>query len=298
VKRRRVELPGRGIETALIDWGGDGEIALLHHANGFCAGTWALLADRLRPRFRPIAFDARGHGDSTAPPPGDAYRWIEFVHDVVALAEILAGETGAPIGYAIGNSFGGLVSAYAAGLRPDLFARIAMLDPVIVPGESRMEEMRAEMPRLAGRALRPGQNPMAEIAKRRQKVWPSRDLALEKWAGKDAFEGWDPRALRLYVDEGMRDRPDGQVELKCDPQVEASVFDAAGVLDLLEVADRIVAPTLPVRAGRGNFPMLVFREVVARLPNARLLELDVGHLMPMHDPPELAQALLDFAGPG
>jgi len=294
LRQRSVELPGRGIEMALVDWGGDGPLALLHHANGFCAATWALLAEALRPHFRVLALDARGHGDTTAPPPeGGSYAWIEFVDDLVALADVLSGETGAPVAYGIGNSFGGLVTAYAATQRPDLFQRVAMLDPVILPGEALMAEMLDALP---GPRPQPGRNPRAESARRRQRVWPSRELALEKWSGKEMFRDWDPRALRLYVDHGMRDRPDGQVELKCDPLVEAAVFDATGALDFLEVAPRLRAPALLLRAGRGQFPMVVFREVAARIPDACLLELDADHLMPMHNPPELAEALLAFAG--
>ena len=37
VIRRRVSLAS-GLEIALLDFGGDGPLALLHHANGFCAG--------------------------------------------------------------------------------------------------------------------------------------------------------------------------------------------------------------------------------------------------------------------
>ena len=60
---RTLALPERDIEIALLDWGGDGPPALLHHANGFCAGLWGGVADRLRSHFRLIAMDARGHDD-------------------------------------------------------------------------------------------------------------------------------------------------------------------------------------------------------------------------------------------
>ncbi len=296
-KRRKLVLPGRDMEMALIDWGGDGPLALLHHATGFCAGMWALLAERLRPHYRVVAFDARGHGDSTAPPPGPAYEWMNFVDDLIPLAEQLADEQGAPIAYGIGNSFGGLVTAYAAALRPGLFERIAMLDPVIRPKEGKVEEIRAKMPVPIPKGdFDPGGNLIATAARRRQRLWPSRELALEKWADKEMFASWDPRGLRLYVDEGMRDREDGQVELKCDPHIEAGVFDGAGILDIFDVAEKIEAPTLLLRAGRGHFPMAVYEEVVARIPDAKLLELDADHLMPMHNPPELAEVLLEFGG--
>lgn len=296
VRRRRVKLPGREIEMAIIDWGGDGPLALLHHANGFCAGTWALLAERLRPHYRVVALDARGHGDSTAPPPGPAYHWMEFVDDLIALVDCLAEEAGGPVAYGIGNSFGGLVTAYAAARRPDLFDRIAMLDPVVRPPAHMIDPMRARMPGVPKGDFEGRGNPLAEIARKRRQVWPSRKVALEAWADKQMFRHWDAQGLPLYAAEAMRDRSDGQVELKCRGEVEASVFEASGVLDIFAVAHQIVAPSLLLRAGRGYFPMIVYEELVARMPDVRLLELDIDHLMPMHNPPELRDVLLDFAG--
>ena len=52
---RRLVLPERGVEVALLDWGGAGPLALLHHANGFCKGLWALVAEGLCDRYRVIA---------------------------------------------------------------------------------------------------------------------------------------------------------------------------------------------------------------------------------------------------
>jgi pimeloyl-ACP methyl ester carboxylesterase len=60
VSRRKIRLPESGIEIALLDWGGDGPIALLHHANGYCAAIWAPVAERLRCHYRVIEVDS-GH---------------------------------------------------------------------------------------------------------------------------------------------------------------------------------------------------------------------------------------------
>ena len=295
-RRRRISLPERGVELALLDWGGDGPLALLHHANGFCAGTWGLLAKDLRPHYRVVALDARGHGDSSSPAPGAAYAWIEFVHDLVSLVERLVGEqAGEPVAFAMGNSFGGLVSAYAAALRPELFDRVAMLDPVILTPARLLEELAARMPGAGPDAFASRGNPLAAMARARKQVWPSREAAKNAWTDKEMFENWAPEALELYVQEGFRDRSDGRVELKCRAEVEASVFDSAGILDLFEVADRIEAPTLLLRAGRGRFPIAVYQALAERMRAARVLELDADHLMPMHNPPELAEALLEFA---
>jgi pimeloyl-ACP methyl ester carboxylesterase len=220
---------------------------------------------------------------------------MEFVLDLIPLVEHLIEERGGePIALGLGNSFGGLVTAYAAALRPKLFRKVAMLDPVIRPPAHMFEEMLASMPVPDPEALRGRGNPMAVLARKRQQVWPSREIARDVWKDKEMFQDWNPRALQLYVEEGMRDRPDGQVELKCKGEVEASVFEASGMLDLFEVAHQLEAPTLILRAGRGYFPMAVYEELAARMHAGRALELDIDHLMPMHDPPELMEAIFDF----
>ena len=45
------------IEIAGLDWGGEGPLALLHHANGFCAATWTLVAQGLTGSHRVVAID-------------------------------------------------------------------------------------------------------------------------------------------------------------------------------------------------------------------------------------------------
>ncbi len=85
--RRTLALPETGVEISLVDWGGEGPLALLHHANGFCAGIWGLVAERLRRRYRVIGMDARGHGDSSKPRERSAYHWDRFAGDVASALE-------------------------------------------------------------------------------------------------------------------------------------------------------------------------------------------------------------------
>ena len=51
----RVAVGESGVEIRVLDWGGQGPLALLHHANGFCAATWGLVAARLTPRSASLA---------------------------------------------------------------------------------------------------------------------------------------------------------------------------------------------------------------------------------------------------
>ena len=46
-----------GYRIAALDWGGSNPLAILCHANGFCAATWSLVAELLREEFRVVALD-------------------------------------------------------------------------------------------------------------------------------------------------------------------------------------------------------------------------------------------------
>jgi pimeloyl-ACP methyl ester carboxylesterase len=121
VNRRRLQV-GPGIEIAILDWGGSLPLALLHHANGFCGAVWGGVAQALRPFYRVVALDARGHGDSSKPQEREAYRWECFADDLVRVAELLAGEqVDGRVALGMGHSFGGTATLTAAARRPGLF---------------------------------------------------------------------------------------------------------------------------------------------------------------------------------
>ncbi len=286
VVRRKIALPERGVELALLDWGGDGPLAFLHHANGFCGALWDLVAERLRPHFRVIALDARGHGDSSSPPPPDAYHWDSFVGDLAAVVERVLADLGrARVDFGIGHSFGGTCTALAAARRPELFGRVAMIDPVIFGPTELLPE-----------TFRRGPPDRIEGTLKRRAVWPSRQAIVAAWSRDGhAFGAWDRRALELYAAEGFRDRADGQVELKCAPAVEAAVYANNQSLDPFTEAANLRAPSLLLWAARGNFPRSLYEAFASRARDARVEDIDAGHLLPMEAPDATADALLRFA---
>jgi pimeloyl-ACP methyl ester carboxylesterase len=280
VRRRRVPGSAPGLEIALLDWGGDGPIALAHHANGFCAASWDELARARRGRLRIVAMDARGHGESSKPSDPEAYTWTHFASDVVAVADALAAEHGRPLALGLGHSFGGTSTFLAAARRPDLFADLVLVDPVV---------HRPEWRALLASGASSG---MAERARRRRRHWASRAEALRHFESRELFASWTPEARALYVACALHDAPGGGVELACAPETEAAIFERGAHLDLDAEVERVAAPVLFLRAARGNFPRDVYEKLAARSPRGEVQDLDAGHLVLMEQP-ELVIAALE-----
>jgi pimeloyl-ACP methyl ester carboxylesterase len=287
VARRRMRLSS-GIEISLLDWGGDGPLALLHHANGFCAGLWGEVADSLRARFHLVAFDARGHGESSKPDPADPehYAWTRFGEDAGEIAQRLAAEHGGRIPIGIGHSFGGTALMMASADAPQLLERLLLIDPVL-PSPAFFEQVRARG--AENRDLSSG-------ARKRRQVFASRAEARAIWAGRSVFAAWTPRALDLYVEFGLADRPDGQVELACPASIEATIFEQARELDAWKLAERVATPALLLCAEQGNFGRAMYAQVAARMGACRVADVPTGHLVPMERPELVVQHALALFG--
>jgi pimeloyl-ACP methyl ester carboxylesterase len=287
-ERRSLVLRERDVEIGLLDWGGDGPLALLHHANGFCKGVWGLVADGLRERFRVVAMDARGHGDSSRPDGPDGFGWDAFALDLVAVAERLAAERrDGRVAVGVGHSFGGTAMIGAAARRPELFERIVLVDPVTPPRPELMPPGRDE--HLQG---------LVDGARKRRADWPSREEARAWWAERELFAGWRPEALDLYALDGLGEEADGSVALKCPGAVEAAVFAGSEGFDIFARVRGVATPALFLWAARGSFPRSVYEELAASMRAARVETLDCGHMVPMERPEWVVEAVCRFAAEG
>ena len=273
-----------------LDWGGDRPIALLHHANGFCAAIWKPVARLLKSRYRVIAIDARGHGESDAPALPEGVHWNRFADDLASVAEQILKETGrARIHYGIGSSLGGTVTAIAESRRPNTFARIALLDPPLHPGDEWIRKLEIDPS-----TMRFAKAGLAAQARHRRAMWPSRSAVEAAWKDKSAFQDWEPEAFDLYVEACLRDLADGSVSLKCRPAIEAAVFKGITGIDALKVAAHVSCPALIVHAMRGMFPQAIHQLFASRFSNGTYIEADAGHLIPLEVPTLCALMLEDF----
>jgi len=116
-----------------LDWGGDGEPLLALHGLASSANWYDIVARLLRDRYRLIAPDQRGHGQTTSAPSG--YDWQTLSSDLAALLDHVGLEKVA----VMGHSWGGNVATNFAANYPERVSRLIMieggfLDWTLVPG--------------------------------------------------------------------------------------------------------------------------------------------------------------------
>lgn len=279
-------------ELAAIDWGGEGPLLFLHHANGFCAAMWAPIAQLLSDRFRVVALDARGHGDSEAVPPDvregapDPYGWDLLASDAQRAIRATLARTGRErVDLALGHSFGGALLLRAASRAGTPIDRLLLMDPVLLPARTREE-----------RVAQSRGTSLAAATRRRRDVFPSAAEAYAHCRARGLFAPFTPECLALYAGEGMREMATGEVTLKCAKEVEASIFDGGGIVDCAENVEEFAGRALFVHAERGNFDRAHYDAIVARMPSAEVVGADLGHLFPFEVPTEAVRFVETLMG--
>jgi pimeloyl-ACP methyl ester carboxylesterase len=265
-----------GLSFHYLDFGGDGRPLVFLHATGFHARLWVPYARRFAGRYRVLGLDQRGHGESDKPPTG--YRWEAFAEDFAGFLEAL----GLRDVDAVGHSMGGTVIAAAAAAGTRRVARAVLLDPVLIPGAPMAEPA--------------WDNLLASGARKRRDVWESRDEMFRALRAKSIFAAWEDEFVRLYVDYGVGDRPDGRVELRCPRDVEATIFSLGVLSDGFGFLERLTVPTLLVRgADSPSLPESSATEAMRRLPDGRLLSVErSGHFVPQERSALVMDAIAEF----
>jgi pimeloyl-ACP methyl ester carboxylesterase len=94
---------------------GDGEPLVLQHGFTDSLETWYDLGyvEALRPQYRLILIDARGHGVSDKPHEPDAYVWERHVEDIAAVLDHLDIPRAHYFGYSMGGRIGFAIARYA-----------------------------------------------------------------------------------------------------------------------------------------------------------------------------------------
>jgi esterase len=262
---RNVEIGG--LKFHYTDWGGGGPpLVMLHGLSGH-ARTWDHTAAALSERYRVLALDQRGHGDTDWAP---QYGLAPMAQDVLGfldaleLAEVTL----------MGLSMGGLVSFVFAAAHPDRVTRMVIMDigPEIAPVGAR--------------------NVASSMAA--NDVFESEDEAFAR--ARAANPRPTDATLRHRVSHNLRPLPDGTLTFKYDKALRSpgALFDHTQ--DELWAAWRAVS--CPVLLVRGNESDVLANETAQRMlaenPGASFASIpDCGHSITLDSP----QGLLEVVSP-
>lgn len=192
---------------------------LLHmlHGNGFCSRMYQPMLQILAEDFELFLSDAQGHGDSDH---GGVFVGWNTSAELAAQA-FIAHRSWYKTDqvYAVGHSFGGVLTALIHTAAPSPFQGAILLDPVIFT-----PTMLTVMQTLNGVKLY-DKNPLAKAALRRRQHWPDRDSALQYFTNRGMFANWHPDALAAYIDHALKPSEQG-LSLKCRPEREADIFSS------------------------------------------------------------------------
>jgi pimeloyl-ACP methyl ester carboxylesterase len=254
-----------------LDWGGAGTPLLFLHGGGLTAHTWDCVAVMLRDRFRCVALDQRGHGDSEWSPVID-YRIAAHVGDIEGFIDALRLER--PV--LVGQSMGGLNSiAYA------IRHSAAMRAMAIVDVAPEISTSGAE--RIRDFAATPELDSPDSFLDRATKFNPLRD----------------PAVLRRSLHYNLRETPAGKWAFKHDQRRRSDDAMRAFTEDRTKLASevaKIKCPTLVMRGALSDVLTDESADKFARsLPNGRWLRIEKsGHNVQGDNPRAFLDALHSF----
>lgn len=264
----------RGLRFFYRDWAAakaDAQPLVLLHGYTGHARSWDAFAEAMAARYRVLALDQRGHGQTQWAPP-DRYDTSEMITDLEAFVAALGLSNFALLGL----SMGGLVSIGYAGKRPQQLAKLVIVDiapEIDVDGLKRIQAgvLQAD-------------------------VFASREEAFAQARAANPIPPADHQRSR--VENSLMRRADGRYTYRYDRALRDPKNPRQGIP--AEEGWRMVAninvPTLLIR---GALSDILSAPVAARMakaiPACRLIEIPgSGHPVPLDKPDEFLAAVKTF----
>lgn len=253
------------------------------HGNGFCGRVYEPMLERLSADFDLWLCDIQGHGDSDT-----GTHFLGWNCNAELAVEAFQAQremfADAPV-YAAAHSFGGVLSSLIMAKHPQLFKRAVLLDPVIFTPSLQVFIKTCERLRFTGF------NALAKKTAVRRKHWPDRQAAYAGLTGRGTFKGWTTEALTAFVDHALRLAEQGGVQLKCSPQLEATIFSSAAN-GLWQALRQVQTPVL-MMYGADTFPFVPKSAALWAQSNSnvRTEQVSGGHCF-MQEFPDNAAAMV------
>ena len=262
-----------GMDFHYLDWGKpDAPPILMLHGMAQSAHTWDFSALALSDRYRVLALDQRGHGDSDWAPDGE-YSLDAHLGDITSFVDAmdLRGLV------MVGLSMGGRNAFSLAALRPELVRGLVIVDIAPESGRSGASAIRSFIERV------------------------DQLDTFEEFV--ERVKGYNPRRSREQIRgslaHNLKQQPSGRWTWKYDKVLRSPSRPQPGpgfVERQWGYIERIECPTLVVRGAYSKvLTQEIAEETVRRLRHGSLAVVDdAGHLVPGANPPGFIRVLGDF----
>jgi len=242
---------------------GEGPALVLLHCSLSSKSQWRALAGMLRDRYRVIAPDLYGYGDTPLPAEREKFTLLKEADLLQGLLDELL-QPDEPF-HLVGHSYGGAVALSLAHRLPERVKTLTVFEPVafhlLDSNDPGLEPVRALMRELT----------LLLTAKR----YPEAAATfLDYWSGPGSFASFPPRLQQDFAD-----------------RTEKLMLDFSALTRTQLTLDDYRRLKMPVTviAGRSSKApaLLVAQQLSHGLPHSRLLWVESGHMGPVTDPEQV-----------
>lgn len=264
------------------DFGGQGEIVHLAHANGFPPESYAQFCKQLISDYKVLAMYARPLWPNQNP---DNFKsWVQAADDLICFLD----DKGFSRIIGIGHSFGAICTIIAANKRPDLFSKIVLIEPVVLP------KWYYRLANLLPDFILKRINPVVNKTLVRTDKWDSKQEIFDQFRYKNVFAQMGDEALWDYVHSVSESDTNNRIKLRYSKEWEARIF-----LTVTDPWNQILDLKHPFITFRGKNSDTIRKEVWDKWSAMNkvgiLNEIDnTGHLIPFEKPELLALRVKDF----
>ena len=255
-----------GVTLNTVHWGDPGRPALvLLHGGGANCHWWDHLALDLAERFRVIALDFRGHGDSDYPIPLEAGAFRKDLEALIQHFEIRDVTL-------IGHSMGAHVALDCAALSDDVYALAA-----IEPSRGANQEVRRR----------------ARLALAARRSYRRREDAVRRYRFLPLAPGVSESLRRAIAEHSVRQESDGRFGFKFDPRWFSQHLESPPPFSNIRCRCLIL---------RGEESALLSREgaeeIASEIPHSELIEIPhSGHNAHLEQPAAVLRAIRQHLDP-
>lgn len=264
-----------------IKQGFDSRITLhFAHANGFPAASYNKLFSAFPEHWKLLALDKFGH-DERFPVNNN---WRNQADELLIYLDKHTDSNDRI--YAVGHSFGAVISYIAACIRPEKFNGLIMLDPPLATGFSRHAFALAKKTRFIDK-LTP-----AKLAHSRRRSWHRETDLVQYFEQRGLFKSMDRECIVDYVNAVMQEKGQENV-LSFKPEIEAQVFRT--IPDNLHCyTGQLDCPATIITGEQTKVCVPFLRNAFIKQNRLTHTTMPGGHMFPLETPISVAQTITDI----